>query len=63
MSAWLAVVAFCINGECGFMVSNKNPMQTQEECAELLNTYLQILKVHGAEMVLPTCVQLKYKVS
>ena len=62
MNTWLAIVVFCIQGECAFMVSSKQVLPTAQECADKVGEYLAILKDYGADMAIPTCIQLKYKV-
>lgn len=63
MNTWLAIVVFCMNGECAFMVSNKEVMTTMRECEAKVNEYMAILESHGADMAIPTCIPLKYKVT
>lgn len=63
MNTWLAIVVFCIQGECAFMVSSKQVLPTARECADKVGEYLTILKDYGADMTLPTCIYLKYKIT
>ena len=63
MNTRLAIVVFCIQGECAFMVSSKQALPTAQECADKVNEYMTILKHRGADMALPTCIYLKYKIT
>jgi hypothetical protein len=63
VNTWLAIVVFCIQGECAFMVSNKEVLPTTKACEVKANEYMAILESHGADMAIPTCIQLKYKVT
>lgn len=63
MNTWLAIVVFCMNGECAFMVSNKEVLASQDECVIKVNEYVTMLMAQGFDEFIPTCVPLKYKVS
>jgi hypothetical protein len=45
------------------MVSSKQALPTAQECADKVNEYMTILKHRGADMALPTCIYLKYKIT
>jgi hypothetical protein len=60
MTEWIAVVAFCVSGECAFWAETKKPFYSREECEKVVVDMEEYLVENGADATLPTCIPLRF---
>lgn len=60
MTDWLAIVAFCINGECSFWANTKEPIESKAECRRIALEVESVLKENGADQTIATCLPIKW---
>jgi hypothetical protein len=57
---WLAVVAFCVSGECSFFADNRTPYPTMEACKGKVNEVIDRLEAVGIPVVIPGCIPIRF---
>jgi aryl-phospho-beta-D-glucosidase BglC (GH1 family) len=57
---WLAVVAFCLPGECNFFADTRTPYSTKEACEEKVNKVIDELNELGIEVIIPGCIPIRF---
>jgi hypothetical protein len=60
MIGWLAVVAFCVPGECNFFADTRTPYPTMEACEERVNEVIDELEALGIPVVIPGCIPIRF---
>ena len=60
MTEWLAVIVFCVNGECMFWASNKEPYASKAECEKTAMAVMDTMNKQGAETPMATCIPIKW---
>lgn len=61
MSGWLAVIVFCIGGQCKFMVNTSDLYATEQECSERVFEMEEKIKAHGIEFTVPGCIPVRLR--
>jgi hypothetical protein len=60
MVQWLAVVVFCVGGECAFWASIHEPLASKDECQALAAQVHVHFEEQGAELVAATCLPVNW---
>jgi hypothetical protein len=65
MVKWLAIIAFCMEGQCAFWADTKKPYYTEEECQTAVVTQMYIMSVGGVdpEGMVPGCIPTNFSMS
>lgn len=61
MSGWMAVVAFCLGGQCSFMANTSELFKTEKECAKVVWEMEDSLNKQGIEITIPGCIPVRVK--
>jgi len=63
MVKFLAIIAFCVNGECAFWADTQTPYYHEKECQAAVVTQMHQLSLQGInpETMLPGCIPIKFK--
>jgi hypothetical protein len=57
---WLAVVAFCVSGECSFFADTKTPYPTLEACERKAAKVVNDMEEMGIPVVIPGCIPIRF---
>jgi hypothetical protein len=60
MLKFIAIIAFCINGECAFWASNSQPIYSEQECQQVVAIKTMQLEQDGIPSI-GACIPLLYK--
>ena len=60
MAEWIAVIAFCMAGECAFWAETKKPFYSQQDCEKAVLVMDNYLRENGATATVPGCIPLKF---
>ena len=60
MTEWLAVIVICLNGECAFWASAKEPIDSKKKCELIVEAVMFEFNKGGAETPLATCIPIKW---
>lgn len=60
MTEWLAVIVICLNGECAFWASAKEPIETKRKCEIVIEAVTAQLNRDGAETPLAACIPIRW---
>jgi hypothetical protein len=60
MIEWLAIVAFCVKGECGFYAETKEPYTTEKLCLKKVDKIEYYLNSNGVETTFGGCIPIKF---
>lgn len=60
MTEWLAVIVVCLNGECAFWASTKEPIDSKQKCEAVVKETTQYFTQNGIETPLATCLPIKW---
>jgi hypothetical protein len=62
MIKFLAIIAFCIEGQCAFWAETDKPYYTEKECQEAVVTRMKLMNAQGLplESMLPACIPTKF---
>jgi hypothetical protein len=61
MSGWLAVIVFCIGGQCKFWANTSELYNTEKECSEQVFAMEDKIRQHGIEFTVPGCIPVRLK--
>jgi hypothetical protein len=60
MTEWLAVIVICMNGECAFWASTKEPIGTKQKCEAVVKQTSDYFEQNGIVVPLATCLSIKW---
>lgn len=60
MIDFLAVVAFCVNQQCGFYADTTTPHQTKAKCEKRAEEMKEAIKQNGGHPLLTGCIPIKF---
>jgi hypothetical protein len=60
MIEWLAIVAFCVKGECGFYAETKEPYISEAACMVKVDQLESYLNRNGIDTTFGGCIPVKF---
>jgi hypothetical protein len=65
MIKFLAIIAFCIEGQCAFWADTKTPYFTEEECQSAVVSQMYYMSTQGfdPEGMVPGCIPTNFSMS
>ena len=60
MIEWLAIVAFCVKGQCGFYAETKEPYTSEAACMVKVDQLESYLNKSGIETTFGGCIPVKF---
>jgi hypothetical protein len=58
MLEWIAVVVFCVQGQCGFWISTETTFRSQAECETVAYQVIEAFEKEELDLVSGTCAPL-----